>query len=233
MKRPIKANAGERLTPDNIERVIAALNPTDGSKPVTKTVACAMLNIKYNTSRLDKILTDYQTKKARTKQLRDARKGVPLTKSDIQNVIEEILLGYPISKIAESMYRSTSLIKRTVEEVGIPGYNDDDEETFGLFPEQCIASEFDVPIRDASGAIIIDGEVAYYPKKDCLVIIDMLVSDKNPMNLYRVYDKDIGYHHVYSGDLASLKHLQEYGVNFDKLRTKPKYAKPSASDNEG
>ncbi len=241
MKKPIKENKGEKLSPDNVERVISLLNPVDGSKPITKTNACQVLNIKYNTARLDRIISDHIEKRENDKRRRDAVKGKPLEDHDINYIIEEVLLGQSVEAISKAIYRSAGIIKNAIKSVGIPGYSDED--SFGMFPEACMATEFMEPVRNAEGKIVKE-EVVYYPKEDCLVVIDKLITtnyakqsagmmdvdyDKKVMKLYRVYSKDTGYHTVYAADLASLKHLEKYGVNFQKLRTIEKYSRSSKS----
>ena len=53
----IKKKKHEKLDDTNIKRVIAAL---EGDLPVTKKDACEMLNISYNTTRLSKIITNFE-----------------------------------------------------------------------------------------------------------------------------------------------------------------------------
>jgi hypothetical protein len=57
----IKKRAYEKLDDNNIQRVIDALN---SKEPITKKVACEMLNISYNTTRLSKIIASYHEEKA-------------------------------------------------------------------------------------------------------------------------------------------------------------------------
>ena len=53
MIKRVKKKDYENLTSSNIEKVIALLNPgSDTDKPITKKQACDVLNIAYNTARL-------------------------------------------------------------------------------------------------------------------------------------------------------------------------------------
>ena len=52
----IRSKSGEKLSFDNIERVIQQL---EQDNPVTKKEACEILNIRYNTTRLQKIIDDH------------------------------------------------------------------------------------------------------------------------------------------------------------------------------
>ena len=52
----IKKKAHEKLDDKNINRVMLAL---ESENPITKKEACGMLNISYNTTRLTKIINNY------------------------------------------------------------------------------------------------------------------------------------------------------------------------------
>ena len=52
----IKAKSHERLEPANVSKVITLL---DGDEGITKKEACEILNIRYNTTRLQRIIDDY------------------------------------------------------------------------------------------------------------------------------------------------------------------------------
>ena len=56
MKRGVRKRAGENLSPANIRRVIHSLN----EEGITKKVACEMLNISYNTTRLNRIIEEFE-----------------------------------------------------------------------------------------------------------------------------------------------------------------------------
>ena len=64
----IRSKSGEKLSFDNIERVIQQL---EKDSPITKKEACEILNIRYNTTRLQKILDDH----LETKHFREVRKS--------------------------------------------------------------------------------------------------------------------------------------------------------------
>ena len=58
MRRGIKKQEGENLTDANIKKVIRLLS---AEKPITKKEACSILNISYNTTRLSKVIEDYES----------------------------------------------------------------------------------------------------------------------------------------------------------------------------
>ena len=55
--RTVKRKAHENLTDDNISRVISFLRQDN---PITKKEACELLNIRYNTTRLQNIIDDFE-----------------------------------------------------------------------------------------------------------------------------------------------------------------------------
>src|SRR5210317_2339466 len=96
----------ENLTQANITKVIELLNPTDGSKPITKKEACGILNIAYNTTRLGNIISEHlETMEFRARR-KAQNKGKAATKKEIQDAIRGYLDGETVSDIAKQLYRS-------------------------------------------------------------------------------------------------------------------------------
>ena len=108
---------GELLDKTNFLRVIAGLAQ---EKPITKKLACEMLNITYNTTRLGKLIIEFEENEAVTKKMRAKLKGVPLTPQELVNIAESYLTGSPISSISDFTYRSTAIIKKAIKELDIP-----------------------------------------------------------------------------------------------------------------
>ena len=111
----VKAQKGERLDDEHIEKVIAHL--AEGGK---KKDAYDILNIKANSSRLDRIIEEYETRQATAARLRKANRGKPATEREIQSIIQGSLNGDPITGIADSMFRPVDFVKRIIDNVGIP-----------------------------------------------------------------------------------------------------------------
>ena len=97
----IKVKAGEHLDNENITKVISMLE-----EGCTKKVACEMLNISYNTTRLQKILDDFTETNTRNKELRAKIRKTPITDSDVSYIITEYLSGSTYTEIEESTFRS-------------------------------------------------------------------------------------------------------------------------------
>ena len=121
MATKIKAHEVEKLTPTNIEYVMALLNPKEeGVKPITKKLACEILGIAYNTTRLDRIINEYLEKKALSKKRRAEKRGKPISIDEASYIVSSYLEDEPLSKISESIYRPVNLIKDTLEKYGVP-----------------------------------------------------------------------------------------------------------------
>ena len=110
----VKLQVGEDLSKSNIQRVIDYLN-TESS---TKKEACEMLGIRYNTTRLAKILDEFTEDQERYARIRKKKRGTPILKEEACSIIEEYLMQRSMSKVATMHYRSTSLIRQTLIKYG-------------------------------------------------------------------------------------------------------------------
>jgi len=86
----------------------------------TKKKACETLGIAYNTTRLGKIIEEFKEKLIREKELREKKKGKPLSEDDIKFIISSYLEGQPQYKIADQLYISSAKVKKTLLENSIP-----------------------------------------------------------------------------------------------------------------
>jgi len=138
-KKGVKKKEHEKLDDATIERVIDLLN---AEKPITKKEACEALNISYNTTRLKNIIDEYQEKAARRKKNFERTKNTPLTDLEISNIVLSFLQGYPISDISEFTFRSASVIKRVLENIGVPERaKGDDLYRSAFLPDECVMLE--------------------------------------------------------------------------------------------
>ena len=115
--RQTRKRQHEKLDEANLDRVIGLL---EGEQPITKKVACEMLNISYNTTRLGSIIAEHKdimeyraTRKAQNR----GRKATDLEKRD---AIERYLNGQTVSEIAKGMFRSTTFIRNLIDNIGVP-----------------------------------------------------------------------------------------------------------------
>lgn len=205
LKKRVKAKEGENLSKATIKRVIALLE--DPEHKITKKAACEILNISYNTTRLDSIIENYKLDEQQTKELRAKRRGQAPTTDEISIVITSYLEGDPISKIAERIYRSTFFVKNILNSYGVPSkipgatfFKD-----VPLIPEIACRDEFKV------------GDIVYSARYHNLAQIKHIFKDLKNQVVYSLFilgedNQFRAYQPAY--ELASLEHLKTLGVNF-------------------
>ena len=76
----VKKKDYENLTSTNIEKVIAHLT---ADQPISKKEACGMLNIAYNTARLQRIIDDHEDKKLYRAKRKAQNKGRAASSAEI------------------------------------------------------------------------------------------------------------------------------------------------------
>lgn len=235
----IKKKSYEKLSQENIQKVLGLLNPVDSQqKAISKKEACEILNISYNTSRLAKILKDYVELKEFTATRKALNKGKAATAEEIQHTVIEYLKGATVSSIATSLFRSPGFVKAIIERVGVPQKPKEEDLTNGVsyLPEQCVSDYFE------------EGELAWSARYHTLVKVQKELSEdmqaarkgmsftdyenKYACKAYQIYvleavdSEDSFFPGVQTGgynayalacDLGSLNHLKELGVDLGKL----------------
>lgn len=213
----VKAKEYENLTEANIKKVIELL---EAEKPISKKEACEILNISYNTTRLNKIIESYKEEVAELQRRRAANRGKPANTFEIQAVIEGYLDGDSIADIAKRIFRSTTFVKEVIEKVGVPQkVVGADHRNPGIIPEPCAREEFE------------PGQIVWHARRHCMaIVLEQKHNVKtNEFNYYQVYviepieevspyfPQYQGYGGFYDGayayDLGNLDHLKEYGVD--------------------
>lgn len=229
-KKGIKKKDHENLSEANVERVIALLN---AEKPITKKEACEALNISYNTTRLAKIIQEYEDTQELNKKLRAANRGKPVQDFERTAIAEGYLSGETIKGLSEQLYRSTEFIKRVIDELGVPDASVTPEYFKPeMLPEQCVKDSFDIgefvwSVRYGAIARIIkempylasDGSGAKIYQIKVFERIDeekMLIDGKR----YAHHPKDATFGtrnaHQRAYDLGSLAHLSKHGVSIQR-----------------
>lgn len=211
--RKVKARDHENLTDNNIRKVITLLS---GSSPITKKEACEILNISYNTLRLNKIIESFNDEQDLIKRMKAKKRGVPASKEEIKYIIEAYMEGASIGTIAKSNYRSTAFVKSIIDRVGVPTrVVGDDKFTVEYLPDECVAEEFEV------------GELVWSAKYHAVCKILKRLSDEKYVAKYgcpcydmyvfeeteEISTKGGFYASAAAYDLGKLTHLKEYGVN--------------------
>ena len=153
MPRGVRKREGENLTDSAIEEVINKLNATD---PITKKVACEILNISYNTTRLNKIIEEYLERREHAKVMRAKMRTKPVDKSDASYIVSSYLSGSSLVDISDKTFRSTGVIKRVLTKYNVPIRN--------------TSSDYFNPVDIESSAMADDyvpGDLVYSAKYDC------------------------------------------------------------------
>ena len=198
--RKTKRSQEEKLTPSNIEYVISLL---EAEKPITKKDACAILCIAYNTTRLQQIIDKHKDKLARDAKFRAEKRGKPLTKDEIQYIIQEYIGGATIDSISNSTYRGPTLIKQVLDTYAVP-IRSRSPNYFKpeLIPEAAMRDRFNV------------GEIVYSARYDSTAQIKSEMN-QNGKWIYRIWllsDNWLQGAYQPAEELASLEHLREIGV---------------------
>lgn len=193
-----KVNTEERLDDASIERVIKYLE----EKGSTKKNACQILNISYNTTRLDKLINDFIKKKEEDARRRAEKRGKPANNQEISYIISEYLAGSPLSSIASSIYRGTAFVKSVLDSYAVPERNSSPDYFHPkLIPEEASRPRFGV------------GEKVYSARYDVLADVEKEY-EKDGQYYYRLYLRGEWMQYCYqpAHEIASLEKLKEVGV---------------------
>ena len=205
MKKGVKAKEHEKLDETSIARVISLLKSTP---PITKKEACEILNISYNTTRLNSIIVEHEEKVARRKKLYDAKKGTAFEVAEVSNIIKWYLQGTEVTEIAALLFRPSSAINRVLENLGVPRRpRGKCNYTPTLLPEECIVTN------------VKPGDVvwsAFYDAAAEVIKYVGLSRDKTPIYQIYVFQASEGrrkagfYANQRIEELGSLEHLKKY-----------------------
>jgi hypothetical protein len=214
------------------------LFPLDTStKPISKKEACDLLNIAYNTNRLEKILSEHEENKSYTAKRKKAVRGTKAADHEIRGAVTEYLGGDSISTIAKGLYRSPAFVKSLLARVGVPTKPTTIEErlAFAYLPEACVAESFEkddiVWSAKYHAPAYIKEEISVSYQAEKMGYEDTNYEKKYGSKCYAIYvlqamEQDIdmvvpnvGGFCAYSlaYDLGSLKHLENYGIDLSKI----------------
>lgn len=196
-------NPEERLEDANMEKVIALLEPAEG-KPITKKLACELLNISYNVTRLATLIEKYKDTKKREAERRAALRGKPATQDEIVYIIQEYLEGSTVDALTKSTFRSAGFVKSILETYNVPiRATSHDYFKPELIPEGARRDRFVV------------GEKVYSARYDSMCVIETEAPHKEYDWVYRIWllsEKWMEYAYQPACELASLEHLRTVGV---------------------
>lgn len=236
----VKKKEYENLSHENIQKVINLLTPPSSSqqKAITKKEACEILNIAYNTARLQRIIDDYHDQKSYIELRKSQNRGKAATNAEIAEAVTGYLRGESVAEVAKGLYRSSGFVKGILDRVGVPQRPSSVEEKAGYdyIPEECVSDTF------AQGEIvwsarhhttaIVEHELSVDYQAEKPGFSDVNYEDKYGSKCYSIWvvediddDKDMwarvstGGYKAYSlaYDLAKLTHLQKYGVDLSRI----------------
>lgn len=217
----VKKKVGENLTDANILHVIEQLE-----KGITKKVACDILRISYNTTRLSRIIEEYNDNVAYKIKRKSQNKGKAATNAEISQIAQDYLSGGNISNIAKSLYRSAGFVKAVIERLGVPQKaKGGDKTTASYLPDQCISETFSPGEKVWSATFhapaIIDSEIEgdyediYTSKAYRMYVLEASTEDKE--SFVGVAGKAGYYVNSLAYDIGSLKHLEEFKLDWSYI----------------
>jgi hypothetical protein len=193
----IRSKSYENLSDTNIQKVVGLLGQ---EKPITKREACDILNIRYNTTRLQKIIDDWRD----TQEFRAIRKaqnkGKGATEDELRMVVQSYIEGDNISTIADRIYRSAAFVKAIIERLGVPqklAESDWAGMRNAMLPEQCVAEEFEY------------NEKVWYPRHNKFAIIKDEITQK--------YQSERGGYACYGNITQCVNYEDKYGAKCYKV----------------
>lgn len=195
----------DRMTDENIKKVISMLNPSEesGAKPCTKKDACAFLGMAYNTTRLASIISAYQERIQYEKDMRAEKKGKPATEQEILFCIQSYIDGETLDSIAKSLYRGVTFVKSILIANSVT-FRPVSHDYFrpALIPDEATRERFTV------------GEIVYSAQYNVNAEIRAEELHKSGVYVYRVWllGDQQQYALVPAYELASLEHLGKLGV---------------------
>lgn len=208
-KRGVKKKEHERLDDPTVGRVVSLLNQEN---PITKKQACEILNISYNTTRLNKIIEEYKEKQDFIKLRKSQNKGKPFNDMELKDLVISYLSGDSITKIADRMYRSPNVVKNKINSLNLPVR--DKDATYhnpSMAPDEAVSETYS------------PGEYVWSCRYNCVVEIRKFVeySARHLSNIYRiwVFGKYNQFALQPAYELAKLDVLKNFSLNQDEFVT--------------
>ena len=237
MRRGVKKKEYENLTASNIQKVIKLLSPESGT-PITKKEACSILNISYNTKRLDSIIQEHNERVEYRKLRKQQNRGKPAQKHEIAEAVQRYLRGDSVQEIATGLYRSVAFVNNIIETVGVPQRVRSKEEKVEVdyLPDECTSESFHPgeivwsAVYHTAAKIVREYDKPYVEKSKGLVNTDYEKEYSNKVySIYVIEDVDTEgtyFSNISAGgfyassiayDLGKLSHLEQYGIDLTRL----------------
>jgi transposase len=204
--KKVKKKEHEKLDDATIARVIELLSKTP---PITKKDACEILNISYNTARLNRIISEFEDRKAYEEKRRKENRSKPISISEKKYIVISHLKGDSIASIARALYRSPTTVKTIVENLNLPNNERGGYWCPALIPEEALKEDYAI------------GELVWSARYGCLAeVCGEVQTSALHGKVYRIWV--YGKHHEFASqpwyELASLDILKTLDISEDEIR---------------
>ena len=212
-KRRVKAQEHEKLDDATLGRVISLLN--DETSPITKKEACRLLNITYNTSRLNRIIEDFREKAEYIKRRKKENRLKPFSDYEVKEIILEYLKGTSKTQIAAMLYRPVTSIDNILERYNVPKRKTGKSSSYHkpeIIPDEALSETYET------------GELVWSAKYNCVVeILSLFNKDKLHGNVYRIWifgkHNERGFQPWY--ELGKMPILKTLGITYSDVLLNP------------
>lgn len=193
----------ENLSDANMKKVISLMYPETG-KPITKKLACEILCISYNVSRLDKLITTFKERQEFRERKMSENRGKPATDDETKYVIKEYMSGSNVTQIAKDLYRGITFVYSILDKYEVPRKpKSQDYFKPELIPESASRTEFSID------------EVVYSARYDSLAKIIFEAKPSNGEKVYNILLTDEKWQqraYQPASELASLDGIRKLGI---------------------
>lgn len=198
MARRVKVKQGENLTDANLEKVIGLL---EADKPITKKAACEILNITYNTTRLNNIIQQHKDDKEFRATMRKQMRGTPVDIDAASQIVSSYLSGESLLNISNSTFRSTNVIKNILEKYNVPIRNTAVDYFHPVFIDNDEAIKEDYK----------KGDLVYSARYDSPATIDSILPSEKHGMVYGIWLHGLNRMHAFQPyyELADLRRVQK------------------------
>jgi transposase len=198
----IKKKDYERLDDATICRVVSLLNQKNS---ITKKAACEILNITYNTTRLNRIIQEYKDKIEYTKKRLKANKGRSFDDLELKELVTDYLNGISITVIAERLFRSVHVIKKKIQELNLPERTiKSDYFNPELIPDEAVSETFNI------------GELVWSARYNCVAEIRNIYKNSLIYSIW-LFGKHNQFAYQPAEELGKLEVVKRFNLTADKF----------------
>lgn len=193
--------AGRRVKTDiSDEKFKAAIEMIEAGNNTKKSIYEFLGVGSYATA--EKRIQEWKDEQEMREAMRKKKRGTSIEGVELANIIEGYLSGDSFETVADRHYRSTAMIRNTLERVG------------ALLRVNETVDPLNPPAlpEEAMSEVFVEGEHVWLPAYQCMAVVKKEVSP----GVYRCWTLDEGLQqnvHVHNWDMGSMKHLVDLGVS--------------------